>query len=1371
VVRPYLQIATGSVIAAGLLGGWAGSHWMLVLVIFGALVISIVWIGRLARLRGVQPRYVYLSAAINLLASALIVAMTGGARSPFWLLFLIGALASAMSYSGKSGAILDGCNAAAAALAMLAPELLGRSLDGPEVGLVLMEVATLYLSGTAVRKIMSVLALSGDSVRNSEQRFRTLIESGFDGLTLLDRKGNILYYSPSNERITGYTSEERTGQTGLALVHPDDRERIATGLRAMAQQPGATNTGIYRIRHKDGSWRWVEGIARNLLAEPSVNAVVVNVRDVTERTLAEQKLRESEQEYRHLYATAQRQTQELALLDKIREAVARELEITNLFRTVVESIAETFGYTQVSLYLLEGESLVLQHQVGYEDVISTIPITQGITGRVVRTGQPVLLEDAHIDPDFLGAIEGIASEVCVPLLDGGGPVGILNIESTQGTRLSESDLRLMLAVVEHVNVAIGRARTHTEIQKREEQYRSLFENSPVGIGVVDRSGKFLAFNDAILRPGGYSKEDILELGTVEALYYDPADRQGVLTTLRAQGTVTRYPVKFKRKDGSPYDTLLTLAPATLNGEPALQALVEDISKQTQAETSSREHEERYRLVAETATDGMIMIDENSQILFVNPAAEQIFGYTTPELLGQPLSRLMPENRRADHLRSLRDLIETGERHISWKGITLQGLHKDGHLIPLEISFGELLRAGRHYFIGIVRDITERERSEQALRESEAKYHRLIEHIPAITYTAATDDAKTRLYVSPQIETMLGISQDEYLADSDLWHRMIHPADRERVLAAAERFYATGEPFVCEYRSLTRDGNGLWFHDEAVIVRDGAGSPPFIQGVKVDITERKDGERRLQRQLAELSTLHAISITCSQSNSENEMIEQVAKSTARIYSEVCGILLLNERGDVLTPHPSYIGADVSNWYAGYPITEGVTGKAVSTGRVMRIGDVTEEPGYFEIASGIKSELCVPIRVNERIIGVLNVESHEAERFDEDDERFLGTVAGTLGNSIQRLRLFQTEERRRAEAETLQESSAVMATSLDWEQAIDLILDQLARVLSYDSASVQLLRGGFLEIVGGRGWLDPDVVLGKRFEVPGENPNSKVIRERRAIILGDAPLAYALFREEPHSHIRSWLGVPLIAQNQVIGMLAIDSRQADYFTEAHVRLVTAFAHQAAAAIENARLFRSLQQAHMDLAWSYDTTLEGWGNALELRDKETQGHTTRVAELALGLAHRVGCTEEELRSIRRGALVHDIGKMGISDRILNKPGPLTKKEWDEMRRHPQYAYDMLYPIAYLRPALDIPYSHHERWDGSGYPHGLKGRQIPLAARIFAVVDVWDALLSDRPYRRAWNRRKAVRYIRENAGTHFDPDIAAIFLKMIGERRQRGG
>ncbi len=267
---------------------------------------------------------------------------------------------------------------------------------------------------------------------------------------------------------------------------------------------------------------------------------------------------------------------------------------------------------------------------------------------------------------------------------------------------------------------------------------------------------------------------------------------------------------------------------------------------------------------------------------------------------------------------------------------------------------------------------------------------------------------------------------------------------------------------------------------------------------------------------------------------------------------------------------------------FPLGQGVAGKVIETGLPRRIADVAADPFFFEVNPGARSELCVPLKVGKRVIGLINLESTQLDFFSEGDENLMMTFAGQLATSIERVRLFQAEQRQREEAETLREAGAVVAATLRQDEAIQLILQQLARVVPYDSASVLLwfeerpgTGEGYLEIVGGRGWADPSVVIGMRFPVPGDNPNTIVIRNRQPYILDNAALMHSEFHKKPHDHIQSWLGVPLIVGERMIGMLAVDNTMQAFYTPDHARLVTAFANQVAIAVENARLFGRVEQ----------------------------------------------------------------------------------------------------------------------------------------------------------------------------------------------------
>jgi putative nucleotidyltransferase with HDIG domain len=249
----------------------------------------------------------------------------------------------------------------------------------------------------------------------------------------------------------------------------------------------------------------------------------------------------------------------------------------------------------------------------------------------------------------------------------------------------------------------------------------------------------------------------------------------------------------------------------------------------------------------------------------------------------------------------------------------------------------------------------------------------------------------------------------------------------------------------------------------------------------------------------------------------------------------------------------------------------------------------------------------------------------------------------------------------------------------------------------------------------------------------------------------------------NQLRSILCVPLKIKDELIGVVYVENRaHVGIFHESDLSLFSAFADQAAGAIDNARLFENLKAANKELEIAYQATLEGWVRALDLRDKETEGHTQRVAALTQRLSEALGVDAGAMIHITRGALLHDIGKMAIPDAILLKPASLTNEERLLVQQHPAFAYQMLNPIDFLHEAIDIPYCHHEKWDGTGYPRGLKGDEIPFAARIFSVVDVWDALVSDRRYRKALPYGKARRHILDGSGKHFDARVVDAFLKL---------
>jgi PAS domain S-box-containing protein len=354
--------------------------------------------------------------------------------------------------------------------------------------------------------------------------------------------------------------------------------------------------------------------------------------------------------------------------------------------------------------------------------------------------------------------------------------------------------------------------------------------------------------------------------------------------------------------------------------------------------------------------------------------------------------------------------------------------------------------------------------------------------------------------------------------------------------------------------------------------------------------------------------------------------------------------------------------------------------------------------------------------------------------------------------------------------LRKIDIAISSTVNLDETLDILIDQVLDQLNVDAADVLLYNQetGRLTFAAGKGFRT-DLIRSSSFAID-EGVVGRLITRQKPLMISDFdPGEDSFLRIDllTGEGFESYYGVPLVSKGELKGVLEVFNRQHVQNDAPWMKFLDTLAGQAAIAIDNAGLYESLKRKNEELARAYDATLEGWSRALELRDQETDGHSRRVSDLVLRLARYLGIDGEELVHIRRGTLLHDIGKMGVPDRILLKDGPLTPEEWEVMRRHPEYAYQMLAPIRYLRPAIAIPYSHHERWDGSGYPRGLQGQEIPLAARIFAVVDVWDALLSNRPYRRAWPVEQVKKYLLEKAGKHFDPQIVDAFLAMMSGGR----
>lgn len=627
-------------------------------------------------------------------------------------------------------------------------------------------------------------------------------------------------------------------------------------------------------------------------------------------------------------------------------------------------------------------------------------------------------------------------------------------------------------------------------------------------------------------------------------------------------------------------------------------VVRDITAKRKMEEGLFESEEKLRIIVDSANDAIVSIGSTGRIIFFNSATESMFGYSSDELAGQLVTMLMPERFIDAHTKGLERVAAGGESDVIGKTIEMAGLRKNGEEFPLEISIAKWEVKGEDFYTGIIKDITERNKSRALIQESEERYRDLFENTSDIIQSLDTDGSF--LYVNSSWLNTFGYTREEIkgLNIGDLLHADCadHCADVFR------NVMSEGQQDNIQTAFTAKDGRRVELEGNArsTLVD---GKPVSIQCIFRDVTERKKSEQAVQRHLKRINALHAIDMAITSSIDMRVTLDIFLEQViTQLDLDAAAVLLLDEVSMTLRYFASKGFRSPALKHANVRMGESYAGRAAQGRHIVSIPNLKEEPEAFK-------------------------------------------------NSV----YFSKEE------------------------------------------------------------------------------------------------------------FVTYFAVPLIAKGQVKGVLEIFKRTLFNADDEWLDFFNTVATQGAIAIDDAILFQDLKRSNIDLAMAYDSTIEGWARALDLRDKETEGHSRRVTEIAIAMARELGVKDDELIHIKRGALLHDIGKMGIPDNILLKPGKLTDEEWKVMKNHPNFAHAMLYPIEYLRPAIAIPYSHHEKWDGSGYPNGLKGNAIPFAARIFAIIDVWDALSSDRPYRKAWPMDKITEHIRSGAGTHFDPDMVEVFLNMI--------
>jgi PAS domain S-box-containing protein/putative nucleotidyltransferase with HDIG domain len=639
----------------------------------------------------------------------------------------------------------------------------------------------------------------------------------------------------------------------------------------------------------------------------------------------------------------------------------------------------------------------------------------------------------------------------------------------------------------------------------------------------------------------------------------------------------------------------------------------------------------------------------------------------------------------------------------------------------------------------------------------------------------TDEEGIILDVNPAARRLFGYEHEDMIGQPT---SLINPADQNGELhRGIWEYLQSNNEWRGEIEIIRKDGtHGI---SEAVIVplRDNDGVMIASISVNRDITERKQSEVALRRYTDQMAAISALGQQLTETLDLPEIYQRLANSVKQLLPDIATVIISLFDPVMQSIICAYAVVDdeeidVSQLPV-WPLAldgSGSQSKVILSRKPLIVNDVNKSSKKLvRIGSTDGMTQCalyIPLISKNEVIGVLQAQSYLPDCFTDEDTNILTLFGNSAAIAIDNARLFAETRQRLERLSALREIDITVRSGADLKVILSVLLDQVISSLQADAASVLRYHpeGQSLEFEAGQGFQKSHVV-NMQFRL-GEGFTGKTAQQRKTLVYTCEDLdesqadARRLFTDE---EFVTYVGTPLIAKSQVQGVLETYFRRPFTPEPEWINYFETLAGDLAIAMDNITLFTELQRSNMDLVQAYDTTLEGWAHALELRDQETKGHCVRVAELTLQLAGMMGVSGDDLVHIRRGALLHDIGKMAIPDSILHKPGALNEDEWRVMRRHPMYSYEMLAPVKYLEPALTIPHYHHERWDGSGYPEGLSGEEIPLPARIFAVVDVWDALTSDRPYRPAWSKAKTTDYLKREAGRLLDPDVVENFLVLL--------
>jgi PAS domain S-box-containing protein/putative nucleotidyltransferase with HDIG domain len=1250
------------------------------------------------------------------------------------------------------------------------------------------------------------------------REFRTLAENSPDNIARYDVNCRTLYVNPALEKTLGRPASKILGAPPMEMEEAHIYEaRKYQGKIAEVLETGKADEMDLVLPDRGEGVRYHN---IRFVAEWGADGVITGVqtigRDITERKRAEQEhlahmrfLESMDQVNRAIQGTNDLEQMMSDVIDVV-------LSIFNCDRAFLlypcdPEAASWFSPMERTRPEYPGVLELGMNEVPVNaEVAETFRILLGADGPVrFGPGNPYPLP---VDADERFAIKSLLSMVLRPKMDKPWQFGIH--QCSYARIWSPEDERLLQEIGRRLADALTSLLAHRHLQESEERYRLIAENTVDTISVFDLNLKPIYVSPSVFKLRGYTVKDAMTQSLDQIL--TPASLQTVYTVfaeqlaLEASGTADPDRTVFLeleeyRKDGA--TIWVELAASSLRGNDlkpiGILTVTRDITERKQAEEQRKNHlrflesMDKVNRAMQSANDlEWIMSDVLDVMLSVFECDRAFLMYPCdPET---PSWSARAESTRPE----FPGLLAQGIRDVSIDSEAIEIfrilLNADGpvtfgpgnsHPLPASalerfdlksfMSMAFYPKVGKPWQFGIhqcsyarvwtsederlfheigrrLSDVLTVLLTYQHFQESEERLRQIASSLREVVWLR---DVQTRqvLYVNPAFQGLTGRTCESFYENRDVMIDAIHPDDKEWVIKALDQRFES-VPFDREHRIIHLDGSVRWVSSRIFPVRNEAGEVYRWASIMEDITERKHHE--LERE-----AIITVSTALRKATTRAEILTVILDQLLELFDAEGSLIALPnpETRDIIvemgrgTVGERFTGVNI-------PQGKGISRWVIENKEPYLTNHAETDPLFYrpELLGGSTCVASVPLIAQEQAIGALWIVRHTD--IPEQELRLLNAIADITANATHRVTLHEQTEQQLHRLIALHQIDLAISTNFDLNITLNVILGNVKDELKVDAVSILLLNPitYTLDYAAGIGFRTRKI---EQSHVKlGSGCAGRAAQEQRTVSCLDIGQGRGIFvrssllaDEEFVSHYAT----ALMVKGQVKGVLEFFHRKPLQHEHTWLSYFETLAIQAAIAIENASLFENLQRSNMELTMAYDATIEGWSRALDLRDRETEGHTQRVTEMALELAEKMGMHDAEKLDLRRGALLHDIGKMGVPDAILLKSGELSDSEWEIMRQHPWYAYQMLSPIAYLKRALEIPYCHHEKWDGSGYPRGLRGDSIPLSARVFAVVDVFDALTSDRPYSKAWPLEKAYRYIQEQAGKYFDPQVVKVFLE----------